>query len=156
MADNVQAVDRNTASELFQLPLRINGVWPLAGIGSAPAPEGLRRALEWRRPAELDWLQPTDEDDRHPDEDGDVEIDENDEVWDEFGGECIARGLLGVVVEAHMPVMRGHASGSISYSWWHYRIKVFYAPTLTEGIAAAMKAADEAWEKAWAEGKANG
>lgn len=155
MADPFNAVDRETAYELFQRPLRIDGVWLLAGIGSAPAPEGLRKALEWRRPGPLDWLQPSDKDDRHPDEDGDVAIDENDEVWEEFGGECIARDLRGVVVEAHIPVIRGAASGSVSYSWGNYHIVVFYARTLAEGLALAMDAADAAWKKASREGKAN-
>jgi len=148
-----QDVDLETAEQLFNLPLRIDCVWPLAGVGMSPAPEGLRQALECRRPAELAWLRPA-YDDADPDEDGDIEIDENDEIWDEFGGECIARGLLGVVLDVHIPVMRGNPSGSISYSWGHFSTRAIYAPTLSEGVAAAMKMAEAAYEAARQKGMA--
>jgi hypothetical protein len=129
------------AGDFLEANCRINGMWL---IPSPCAHDELRSELELDFPAELEALANQfrwSNDELEDLKDGDRT------AWEAFFEQMIGMGQQRWLIKVDTPVYET-SRGSMSYSWGYYHNKIIVAESVTDGLQAALKWANDLFETA--------
>ena len=119
-------MSKEITQAIAEASIRVSAIFPLHGE-YGDWPEALEQFASDDRdeiPKELLILIPEDERD--------------DFDWDCLRDYACDAGMFGFITIAQCPVFKPTGDGAVTFSWGHYRTRVFYSQTCEQGIQYAV------------------
>lgn len=130
--------DRDVHGRIAESHIRVGGFWPLSGLTDQP-PEIFVDAVECLKlPEPIASLGQVD-----ASEDCDEDL-----CWDLIVEEALARDMQGWFGLAHCPVFKPLDGGGCSFSWGHYRQRLFFNEDLDALVDEMVGWGQSEWDKA--------
>ncbi|MCC6478051.1 MAG: hypothetical protein IT552_02440 [Sphingomonadaceae bacterium] len=120
-------MSKELAKKIFDTNIRIAGIWPIFGCSDGPS-DVFTDAIEYTElPPEIASLIPNYDDD----------FDHDSIDWEELWCDAFNKGMHGYLLLADCPVFTKINDTSVSFSWGHWRTKLFYGENVEALIAQA-------------------